>query len=294
MTPTDADTESAPVKVLDIPLARDLVAVELRMNRPESLNALNWSMARLMLCALDEIEQRPEVRAVVLTGAGTSFCSGGDLKGYRSLQQDPVAFPAFVRDFHQVLLRFRGLAMPVLALVNGYATAGGLELLLGVDIVIAEESAKIGDCHINYGQMGGGGTLSLLSRLVGIRRATDLIFSGRTLSAAEAHAWGLITSVVEDGTLRGTGLAQLEKLATRSAPALAAAKSVMNRIWADAVPLEAALELEQQANAFYCLTSEDATVGLRQFAEKQRPSFPGLRQIAVPRTPASRPKGDDR
>jgi enoyl-CoA hydratase len=256
-----------------------MVAMELTLNRPESLNALSWTMARHLLGALAEAETRPEVRAVILSGAGSSFCSGGDLKGYASLQLDPVAFPAFVRDFHRVLLRFRELPIPVVALVNGYATAGGLELLLGADFVIAAESARIGDCHINYGQMGGGGTLSLLSRLVGIRRATDLILSGRVLPATEAQDWGLVTKVVPDGELRDTGLALVEQLAGRSAAAVATAKSVMNRVWADALPLEASLALEQQANAFYCLTNDDAKAGLRSFAAKEPPVFAPLREV---------------
>lgn len=277
-TPARSEPE---VLMSDIELGRGAVALSVVLNRPDTLNALNWKMARGVLAALDAAERRPEVRVVLVSGAGRAFSSGGDLLAYSTLQLDPVAFPAFVRDFHEVLQRMRALPVPVVAAVHGFATAGGLELLLGADVVIAGRSARIGDCHVNYGQMGGGGTLSLLSRVVGIRRATDLIFSGRLLDAETALDWGLVTALADDDDVVAAAVRLATNYAQRSPAALAGAKTVMNRAWADRLPLQSSLELEQQANSYYCLTSPDPRDGLAAFADKREPVFPPLRGIAT-------------
>ena len=135
---------------------------------------------------------------MLLTGAGRAFSAGGDLKSYVELQRDPVAFPRFVADIHRVFGRLRDLPVPVVALVNGVTAAGGLELLLNCDFALVARSARIGDGHLNFGQMGGGGVLTLLPRVVGLQRASELIFSGRFLSADEAVEWGLAVRCVED------------------------------------------------------------------------------------------------
>jgi enoyl-CoA hydratase/carnithine racemase len=268
-----------PITVEQTPLGRGTLSYDISLDRPETLNALNWSMVKAIHDAVDEAEAMPEVRVVTLRGNGRSFCSGGDLNGYVDLQKDPVAFPQFVHDFHALLLRMIRSSLPTVALVHGHATAGGLELLLGVDVVLAERSALIGDCHINFGQMGGGGTLSLLARYVGVRRATDLILSGRMLTAEAALEWGLVTEVVDDGDLPRRSLELAGQLARRSPGALTAAKRVLRQAWSDSLPLESALALEQQANAFYCLNDPDAQAGLQAFGDKQEPEFSALRAL---------------
>ena len=106
-----------------------------------------------------------EAANIVITGAGTAFSAGGDLKSYLTLQREPEAFPDFVADLHRVFGRLRRLRVPVVALVNGTTAAGGLELLLSCDFAYAASSARIGDAHLTYGQMGGGGVLTLLPAL---------------------------------------------------------------------------------------------------------------------------------
>lgn len=250
-------------------------AALLTLNRPDALNAIDWDMLRALDAALDGVEDDASVRCLLVTGAGRGFSAGGDLKGYIALQRDPVRFPQFVTDLHRIFGRLRRLRVPAVALVNGVTAAGGLELLLGCDLAFAADSARIGDGHLNFGQMGGGGVLTLLPRLVGIQKAAELLFTGRFLDAREAERWGLVSRVVPDAELVSAGLEFAEQVAGKSPLAVANAKQVMASIWSDALPLEAGLRFERERNAYYCLTSEDAPEGLQAFSEKRTPRFKG-------------------
>jgi enoyl-CoA hydratase len=253
----------------------DAVAVLLTLNRPDQLNPIDSALLAALDGRLDEVAGDPTVRAVLVTGTGRAFSAGGDLKGYQALQRDPVAFPRFVADLHRVFGRLRSMPTPTIALVNGVAVAGGLELILNCDLVFAGSSARIGDGHLNFGQMGGGGVLTLLWRAVGKARALELMMSGRFLTPAEASEWGLVNRVVPDAELLEAGLGFARELATKSPLALANAKQVMHEIWAASGPVDAGLAIELARDAYYCLTSEDAPEGLAAFAEKRRPRFTG-------------------
>ena len=217
----------------------------------------------------------PDVRCVLVTGNGRAFSAGGDLKGYVKLQQDPVRFPQFVADLHRIFGRFRTLPKPVIALVNGVTAAGGLELLLNCDFTLVARSAKIGDGHLNFGQMGGGGVLTLLPRAIGRERAMELILTGRFLSSEECVEWGLANRVVDDDRLLDEGLELAKGIAAKSPLAVANAKHVLHANWADNVPVDAGLRFELERDAYYCLTSHDAPEGLNAFAEKRTPKFKG-------------------
>lgn len=253
----------------------DARAVLLTLNRQADLNAISWEMLHALDEAIDEIIDEPIVRAVFITGAGRAFCAGGDLKKYIALQRDPREFPQFVDDLHRIFGRLRTLDVPVIALVNGVAAAGGLELILNCDFAIASADARIGDAHLNFGQMGGGGVLSLLPRLVGIQRAADLIFSGRLLSATEALEWALVSRVVDAEALLSEGRELARQYAIKSRLALANAKYVMNAVWSESLSVTASLRLERERNALYCLTSSDAPEGLDAFQSKRQPRFAG-------------------
>jgi len=250
-------------------------AAVLTLNRPAQLNPIDAAVLAALDARLDEVAADPSVRAVLVTGAGRAFSAGGDLKGYQALQRDSVAFPRFVGDLHRIFGRLRTIPVPSIALVNGVAVAGGLELILNCDIVFAAASARIGDGHLNFGQMGGGGVLTLLWRAIGRARALELMMSGRLLPAAEAAEWGLVNRVVPDDELLATGLAFARDVATKSPLALANAKQVMHDIWASGGPVDAGLSRELAADVYYCLTSHDAPEGLAAFAEKRRPRFTG-------------------
>ncbi|MHB8463473.1 MAG: enoyl-CoA hydratase/isomerase family protein [Acidimicrobiales bacterium] len=245
------------------------------LDRPAQLNPIDSAVLAGLDAAVDALVADPSVRAILITGAGRAFSAGGDLKAYIELQTDPVAFPAFVTELHRVFGRLREIPVPVIALVNGVTAAGGLELLLNCDVALAAQSAQIGDGHLNFGMMGGGGVLTLLRRFVGIQRARELMLSGRLLGADEAASWGLVSRVVPDDRLLDAGQALAADIAAKSPLAVANAKEVMHAIWASGDSVDAGLRLERERNAFYCLTSSDAREGLAAFAEKRPPRFTG-------------------
>ena len=254
---------------------RKAFAAVARLNRPDQLNPIDAKMLASLDAAIDDVEHDTSTRAVLITGSGRAFSAGGDLKSYVTLQRDPVAFPAFVAELHRVFGRLRRLAVPVIALVNGVTAAGGLELVLNCDFALIAHSARISDAHLNFGQMGGGGVLTLPLRTIGRGRASELIYTGRFLDADEAVSWGLATRVVDDDALLTSGLELAAGIAEKSPLAVANAKEVLNAVWADNGGVEAGLRFERERDAFYCLTSSDATEGLAAFADKRRPRFTG-------------------
>lgn len=251
------------------------MAATIALNRPKELNALSWEMITAFDAAVSRVAEDDSVRVLFVTGRGRGFSAGGDLKKYIELQKDAVLFPRFVAELHAAFGRLRTLRVPVIALVNGVTAAGGLELLLNCDMAIAAASARIGDGHLNFGQMGGGGVLTLLARMVGIQRATELVMTGKFLDAQTACEWGLIGEVVADEQLLAAGLEVASQIAKKSPLAVANAKYVMNTIWAESLSVANGLRLELERDALYCLTSEDSTEGLLAFSEKRDPKFTG-------------------
>jgi enoyl-CoA hydratase/carnithine racemase len=256
-------------------LGSGMLAAVLRLNRPDQLNPIDMDMLVDLDAVLDEVAGDRAVRTLLVTGAGRAFSAGGDLKKYVALQRDPVEFPRFVSELHRIFGRLRALAIPAVALVNGVAAAGGLELILNCDFALVATSARIGDGHLNFGQMGGGGVLTLLPRVIGRSRAAELLFSGRFLSASEAVQWGLASRCVPDDELLTAGLDFAREVAVKSPLAVANAKQVMNQPWADNGSVDAALRYELERDAYYCLTSHDGPEGLAAFADKRPPRFEG-------------------
>ena len=257
----------------DVPPDAELAV--LTLDRPEELNPLDHDTIRALNKALDVLDRDPRIRAIAVTGAGRAFSAGGDMKKYRTLQRDPLGFPAFLADLHGLLTAIGAAATPVVALVNGIAVAGGIELLLACDFAVAARSARIGDAHLPYGQMGGGGSLTLLPRTVGPSRARELVFTGRLLPAAEAKEWGLVSRVVPDADLLAAGIEIGRGLAARSPLAVANAKRTLNAAYWDGTAITAGLRLERETAARYGLTSADAHEGLAAFAEKRSPRYTG-------------------
>lgn len=250
-------------------------ALLVRLNRPQVLNALNDQLVSGLAEAVSIAQYDTTIRTVLITGNGSAFCAGGDLGVYSESQRDPSGFPRTMDVFHELCTNMRALPQPVVALVNGIAVAGGLELILACDLALASRSASIGDCHLNFGQIGGGGALAVLPRLVGPTRARELIFSARRLAADEALNWGLVSSVHDDDDLIAAGLEFARGVATKSSWAVANAKYVLNTAWSENASVHAALRLERERTALYCLTSEDPQEGLRAFAEKRTPRYQG-------------------
>lgn len=271
-----ADTSSTVVvERTDIEDAEGQYAL-VTMNRPDDMNPLDWETSRRLREVFDELGEDPDVRVVAVTGAGRAFSAGGDMKRYQQLQRDRAAFPRFLQDFHDLTERIAEYPKPYIALVNGVAVAGGIELILACDLAIAGASARIGDAHLPFGQMGGGGVLTFLPRAVGPARARELVFSGRLLTPEEALDWGLVSRVVPDDELLDAGWAFAADVARKSPLAVANAKRVMNAAWWEGTGVSAGLRLEREVTAHYCITSDDAFEGLVAFAEKRRPAFKGV------------------
>lgn len=258
-----------------VPLTGDAHALLVTLNRPDKLNALNPAVVSGLVAGLQQAAETDSVRVVLITGAGRAFCAGGDLDSYRGSQRDPDGFPATIDTFQAMCRTIRELSKPVVALVNGITAAGGLELTIACDFAYLADSARIGDCHLNYGQIGGGGALAVLPRIIGVARARELVFSGRFLSAAEALDWGLVNRVVPDESLLKSGVEFAEEVARKSPLAVASAKEIMNTGWAEAGSLHSALRLERERTALYCLTREDPQEGLQAFVERREPRYTG-------------------
>lgn len=242
------------------------------LNRPKALNAVDRTMLLELQTALEDIEKDDAIRAVILTGAGRAFCAGADLVFMKTLLGDPGQLAQYLRLFHQTVNMIENLSKPVIGAVNGLALAGGLELVQVCDIVIASEQAQLGDQHANFGLVAGGGGTQRLPRLVGIRKAKELLLTGDWLSPAEAKEIGLINKVVPADKLEEAAMELAKKLADKSPLASKTIKYLVNR--GMQTDLSTALELEIGA-VLQHFHSEDLAEGIKAFEEKRKPVFKG-------------------
>lgn len=249
-------------------------AIWLTLQRPDALNALTPEIVAGISAALDRAENDPKIQAVVLTGTGRAFCAGADLKFVRAMSSDndETAVAQFLRSVLAMMARLETFPRPVIAAVNGLALAGGLELVLCCDLVIAARSAKLGDAHANFGLLPGGGSSVRLPRKVGPTRAKYLLFTGEFVPAADLVACGLVNDVVDDGDLIGAAERLVAKLAAKSSLVLARMKALVD----DGLEQPSAVALRQEllASELHAL-SHDMKEGLAAFEEKRKPKFLG-------------------
>lgn len=255
----------------NIKLALEGRIARVTLARPDKLNPLDWSTVKELKVAVARIEAEPGIDFVLLTGEGRSFSAGGDLDGYIRLYRDPPAFRAFLDDFYAMLTGIEQARAVWIAAVNGVCVAGGIELLLACDMAIAAESARIGDGHLNFGQLPGAGGSQRLPRAIGLLRAKHLMLTGELLDARTSEAWGLVTKVVPDADLLAEAEAWIAGMATKSAVGLAGAKRLANMTLD--TPYEEGLRQEIAFVHRYATTEPDATEGLMAFKEKRAPSF---------------------
>src|SRR5919204_2649565 len=182
----------------EVELTRDGAVLTLTLNRPDVLNALNAATHKALAAGLKEARDA-EVRAVVLTGAGRGFCVGQDLTEFREAPGD--IGDRLRAQYHPNVLAIRALEKPVVAAVNGAAAGAGLSLACACDLRIAADAASFVPAFINIGLVPDSGSTYFVRRLLGFARAFEWMASGRRLTAAEAHAWGLVHEVVEAGRL---------------------------------------------------------------------------------------------
>jgi enoyl-CoA hydratase len=250
-------------------------ALWLRLNRPQALNSLTMEIIRGLHHGLDLAAAEDDIRAVVIAGEGRAFCAGADL-GQVLARTGNGAGPAAEDDFLEqagaVFDRIEACPKPVIAAVHGLTVAGGLELVLCCDLVVATESASFGDGHANYGLLPAGGASIRLPRRVGPSLAKYLMFTGATVPAAQLAGTDLITSLVADGQLTAEVDALAAAIAGKSPLGIAAMKALV----ADGLQVspDAGLRMERQRAATHT-RSDDFQEGVRAFTEKRTPRFTG-------------------
>jgi len=245
-------------------------ALWLRLNRPERLNGISPEILAGLESGLDLAEQDPAIRAVVITSTGTAFCAGADLTHVRRVVDESGGHQDFLREAGRTLNRIEAFPLPVIAAVQGLALAGGLELLLCTDIVVAAESARIGDAHANYGLLPGGGGSIRLPRRIGPARARYLLFTGDSVPARDFLDSDLVHAVVPEADLVETVDAIVAKIARKSRSGLRRMKELV----ADSadVPQAVGLRMELQQSAAH-EQSPDFAEGLAAFFAKRSPRF---------------------
>lgn len=239
------------------------------LNRPESLNSLNAQMRGELLAALKAAGRDEAVRAVVITGAGRGFCSGADLRG-GSGERD---FRRVLTDeYNPLITAIRELPKPVIAAVNGVAAGAGVSLALACDLVYAADDSRFIQAFVRIGLVPDSGSTRTLVRALGRHRAARLIFSGEPLSAADAHAAGLIAELAAPDHLATTAHDAAAKLAAAPTRAIALAKRAINHaedaLASESLAMEAALQ--ELAGR-----TEDHAEGVAAFGEKREPRFLG-------------------
>jgi 2-(1,2-epoxy-1,2-dihydrophenyl)acetyl-CoA isomerase len=253
----------------EVETSRDGAVLTITLNRPDVLNALNTDMHRALAAALKEA-RAPEVRAVVVTGAGRAFCVGQDLTEFR---EAPGDIGGRLREtYHPNVLAIRALEKPVIAAVNGAAAGAGLSFACACDLRLASDEAAFIPAFINIGLIPDSGGSYFVTRILGPARAFEWLASGRKLTAAEAHAWGLVSEVVEGDGLPGRAAEVAGKLAALPTRGIGMTKRLIDHAL-DAT-LEQQLEREAQLQAAATQT-DDFREGVDAFLEKRAPRFTG-------------------
>jgi len=254
-------------------LERRAHVATITLNRPDAYNALDLELGRELFHASLEVDEDPDVRCVVITGAGKAFCAGGDVKGFvDNLPRIGILVKELTTYLHGAVSRLTRSPKPVIMAVNGVAAGGGLSFALSGDLVVAGESARFTMAYSKIAATPDGSSSYFLPRLVGLRRSLELYLTNRVLSAREALEWGLITRVVPDGELRTAVETLARELAAGPTLAIGGAKRLFHQsTWES---LETQMELEAQAIAASGHTA-DFREGVTAFANKKTPTFHG-------------------
>lgn len=241
------------------------------LNRPQSANGLNSALASDLKSAAKLCDTNPDVRAVLLSANGTFFCVGGDIKEMASHGDEVESeVKKLADDLHMAISTFARMKKPVVVAVNGMAAGAGFSLAISGDIVVASDTAAFTMAYTKAGLSPDGSSSYFLPRLVGLRRAQELMLTNRTLSAEEALQWGLITKLVPEGELLESALSIAKDLAKGSQRANAAVKKLLMTSFTNT--LETQMEIEGRAIAA-CAAAPDGREGILAFVEKRAPDF---------------------
>jgi 2-(1,2-epoxy-1,2-dihydrophenyl)acetyl-CoA isomerase len=244
----------------------------LTMNRPETKNALDRALVLALGEQLEAVAADPAVRVVVLAGAGGAFCSGADLKAGMA---DPSAIQNIDRalgDYHRIIRTITAMPKPVIAMVDGPAVGFGCDLALACDLRILADRAYLQEKFVRIGLMPDGGGSLWLTRMVGVGRALEILFTGDSIAAARALELGLANQVVPPAELEPTTFALAARLAKGAPLALAAIKQAVRAALDGGLDEALAREREGQLR---CIRSEDFMEGVMAWMQKREPSFKG-------------------
>lgn len=243
------------------------------MNRPDRYNALTIRMIEKLSEMVSAFEEDREVRVVILTGAGTAFCAGGDVREFADrLEAISQHLRRLLASFHGTISRMNRMSKPVIAAVNGVAAGAGMSLAMACDLAIAAESARFTMAYSKIGATPDGSSTYFLPRLVGPRRALELTYTNRVLTAKQAETWGLVNRVVPDAELPTVVNALAAELAAGPTIALGRAKRLF--LISEHESLETQMENETQLIVLSSKTA-DFREGVRAFVEKRPPIFRG-------------------
>ncbi len=237
------------------------------INRPEKNNVLNNEVRGEIIDFLRKYENDGKIKSVIFTSNGKNFSAGADLNNLLSLDQASVKeYTSFVKHFLEYIQNYPKVTIGA---VHGIAVGGGVELLLALDLAISTEDARFGQTELNVGLIPGGGGTQRLPRAVGMRKAREMIYTGRLIKAQEALAYGLINRIVPEESLMDEALKLASKIGEKSALSIALAKKAINRQWE---PLKEAFDLESDLYA-RILLEEDGKEGIKAFLEKRKPEY---------------------
>lgn len=262
--------------MIDAPLmfSVDGSIATLTLNRPAVGNTIDLPLARALLQAAIRCDTDASIRCVVMSGAGKLFCGGGDLAAFQAAgDQVPAFLSELAGTLHMAVSRLLRMRKPLVTLVNGPAAGAGLSLALAGDIVLAAHSAHFTAAYGGVGLSPDGGMSWLLPRLIGLRRAQDMIITNRRVSASEAETIGLITRLVDDADLPGEGAQIAARLAASATDAIGAARNLLLASFDGA--LEGQLERETRSIAAAGATAE-CREGVDAFLARRKPDFQGV------------------
>jgi enoyl-CoA hydratase len=260
--PTDVRT--------DLLTERDGHVRRLVLNRPHRLNAVTERLYRELLDELAAADTDPDTRAVVLTGAGRAFCVGADQKEHAAGTRTRAERAAYVELAWRVCERIQRMRTPVVASVHGYALGAGAELATSADFLVIAEDAQMGFPEVSIGTYVGGGVTRRLPRLVGLRRASELLMLGERFSGAQAAQWGLAHAAVPAGELARAAAELAGSLAGKEPIPMAKLKAALS----SDEPLDTVLRAEAR-DLLEVMDTQDWAEGVAAFAERRVPTFRG-------------------
>jgi enoyl-CoA hydratase len=240
----------------------------LQLNRPQVMNALNLALVDELVDRLKQLQDRQDIRCIVLTGNEKAFAAGGDIEEMATIPLAEIKMRNQFLPWDQIP-RF---TKPLIAAVNGFALGGGCELAMSCDMIVAAETAVFGQPEVNLGIMPGAGGTQRLTKALGKARAMELLLTGGQLSAREAFERGLVTKVVPPELVLSEAIKLAQRIAQQPPVAVTLIKEAVYK--ALDTPTQAGMDFER--NAFYlCFGTEDRLEGMRAFKEKRKPNFEG-------------------